>query len=233
MSGLFDCCSIWPLSTTGGAVEDEAPKPANEICKLSGTLKPCSKSLQSLQSGSSNVEELLASSSLAVLPQLTTNWTCRKWNATWVRNTLGHHEVQVAHKDATGNKVSYETVRLSHFLDNQTDRSWVPAGTIPYVDNFDIFTLAPERRAEVPSEKLFGPERTLVIYGAFLGPAGSSTRLHVDSEDNLIYCAFGRKLFILLPPSALELIGTLTHCCDLCTHKNSPVSGNFPGREMH
>lgn len=156
-----------------------------------------------------DIEALFSSGTLAVFRDgaaLTRGWRCRKWDAKWVSDTLGAHEVEVSHKDRCGNKMSRESISLKHFLQHHDDRSWRPESTTPYVDNMDLMTLAPELRAECPSQTLFGPHRSLVIYSGFLGPAGSSTRLHIDSEDNLITCVFGRKLFILLPPSAQDLV---------------------------
>lgn len=153
------------------------------------------------------VEELFASSALTVLNEVTESWPCRQWDAEYIQKSLGNFEIQVSHKDSSGNIVSVEKgVKLAHFLTHHADRSWSPSGTIPYIDNFDIFGLAPHLRPDCPAEKLFGHDRSLVIHGGFLGPAGSSTRLHVDSEDNCIYMCFGRKLIILLPPSARDLI---------------------------
>jgi len=169
-------------------------------------MEPCQAAAEST---ADDIEALFASSTFAVLrdgSQVTHGWRCRRWDVEWVSETIGHAEVELSHKDACGNKLSCEKVELRHFLSAHDDRSWCPAGTTPYVDNFDLMELAPELRSACPSEKLFGAHRSLVIYGGFLGPAGSSTRLHVDSEDNLIYTAFGKKLFVLLPPSALELI---------------------------
>lgn len=206
---LFDCCS--PVAV------DHATDDVDHATDGTRTLPVAVEAMANRgDSGAvkntSDVEALCSTGELAILPGLTTNWRCRAWDVEWLRKTLGHHDVEVSHRDFCGNGVSRETVRLEHFLQSHADRSWVPDNTIPYVSNLDLFALAPELRAEVPSEALFGSDRTLVIHGAFLGAAGSSTRLHVDSEDNIIYCAFGRKLFILLPPLALDLIGARRAC---------------------
>ena len=154
-----------------------------------------------------DVEGLFASSTMTVLTGCTESWRGRQWSIEWLERTLGTAQVRVAHKDKCGNVVSHEeSLQLSHFIRNCDDHSWCPPDTIPYIDNFDVSMLLPSVQEDIPSEQLFGAHRTLVIYGGFLGPSGSSTRLHVDSEDNLIFCAFGRKLFILLPPCALNLI---------------------------
>merc|ERR1711879_27676 len=63
-----------------------------------------------------------------------------------------------------------------------------------------------ELRKDVPSSGLFSSERALVIYGGFLGPLGSVTRMHFDSEDNIITCIFGRKLFVVTPPYVEHLL---------------------------
>lgn len=179
MRRLFGCCS--PLATPSSAAE-----------------APCVQ----------DVETLLQTSTLSVLKDVTRDWKARRWNLDWLDLHLGDHEAQICYKNAIGDKVGQgEALSIRSFLRHHEDfRSWAPEGLVPYFDNLDIEALTPTVREDCPSHKLFGSARSLVIHGAFLGPAGSTTRLHVDSEDNLIFCCFGRKCFILLPPESLDLI---------------------------
>jgi len=195
---MVGCCSLDHEEPSAG-VGDPVPECSAEVAP--------SQAVDAEVAPSQAVELLFANRTLELFPRsdgLTRGWRCRDWTLKWLDETLGQHEVEISHKDKCGNKVSRERVLLRHFLKHHDDLSWCPAGTVPYVDNFDVMSLAPELKAECPSEALFGSHRSLVIHGGFLGPSGSCTRLHVDSEDNIIYCAFGRKLFILLPPSAID-----------------------------
>lgn len=168
------------------------------ICRLRGSYRHA------------DVEKMFSQSQAGVLVDVAKSWPCQQWDEEWLSNTLGHHIVQVSDKDSCGNVKHREKKELSSFMSQCKDlgpsRRHAGDGTLPYVDNFDVFSLAPELRSGVPSEKLFGPDRGLIIYGGFLGPPGSSTRIHFDSEDNIITCVFGRKLFVLAPPGAVDLM---------------------------
>mmetsp|Transcript_152872 Transcript_152872/g.292783 ORF Transcript_152872/g.292783 Transcript_152872/m.292783 type:complete len:259 (-) Transcript_152872:25-801(-) len=156
--------------------------------------------------GDINAESFFTASQACRVSGAAKLWPCSCWDEQWLQSTLGDHIVQISYKDACGNEVRREKEQLRSLLSkfSEQDENITAASDriVPYIDNFDIFSLAPDLRIDVPSEKLFGPERELVIYGGFLGPAGSVTRIHFDSEDNIITCIFGRKLFVVAPPNS-------------------------------
>jgi len=157
--------------------------------------------------GDVNVEKFFAAGRPAILTDVLNKWPCKDWSLDWLSATLGHHSVEVSYKDCCGNVEGKEKMTLSRFLSEfAAPRSDFNQGPVPYVSNFDVFGLMPELREQLPASELFSARRSLVIYGGFLGPSASVTRIHVDSEDNIISCIFGRKLFVLLPPSAKELM---------------------------
>jgi len=153
-------------------------------------------------------EELFRRSECIVWRGAAGAWPCRAWDAAWLDRHLGECSVKVSYKDSCGDVVRRGTVAIRQLLNEARDEQagLKPAsadGLVAYADNFDIAALIPEQlRTGVPSASLFGANRDLVIYSGFLGLARSVTRIHVDSEDNLITTIFGRKLFVLLPPSA-------------------------------
>ena len=134
----------------------------------------------------------------------------------------------MSYKDACGNTVLRESgVALTRFLDHRDDRDWCPTGTDPYVDNLDLAVRLPALTDECPSACLFDSKRTLVVHGAFIGPAGCTTRLHSDSEDNLIFCAFGKKLFVLLPPEAHDMVEHTARSIPIGCNKTAETNAKY------
>ena len=149
----------------------------------------------------------------AILTDVAASWPCAsKWSLAWFAET--HGDVRVAADDGTKEKLR---CTLREFAEMSSRRSSRPGPAVPYLRTWNFLDDIPALESDFEASgggyfrnyfDALRPEWRPPFTWAFLGGAGTRTKLHVDvwHTDAWLTVLEGRKRFVLFHPGQLKYV---------------------------
>ncbi|WP_339044256.1 cupin-like domain-containing protein [Cardinium endosymbiont of Tipula unca] len=128
-------------------------------------------------------------------------WEAAKWNLDFFTDQYGDTVVSVQLDETlTGEvegpvKTTYISTTLKKYIQHIKEHG-IKAG---YLNQWNILSIHPELHTflQIPA---FYESKMLTITNLWLGPKGTKSKLHYDSDHNLFTQIYGRKLVTLISP---------------------------------
>lgn len=148
-----------------------------------------------------------------VFTDFTEGWAARAWTPAWLRETFSGVEIEIA---SGRSKSKTPDRQLDRHREKTTMDAYVDRVLVAGESN-DIYTVANNKNMDRPAlDRLlrdvvfradyFLPDHLRGGTSFWFGPAGTTTTLHHDTTNILFHQFFGKKRFMLAPPSVAELL---------------------------
>ena len=129
----------------------------------------------------------------------------KKWTLDYFKNKYGDFTVDILKKEILSNEeygsviTEYKQEKLADFIKNIEEKG-IGAG---YLHQFQILDYYPELEGEVNFPNFY-ISKYLVNKNIWIGPKGTKSKLHYDSDHNLFIQIYGSKLITLISPEDSE-----------------------------
>lgn len=142
-----------------------------------------------------------------IIRQLAASWPAtRKWlNPLYLKNCHGHRIVPVEYS-TPGAPMKERFVSLAQVIDLMTRQSHAPENV--YMAQHPLLDYIPALRDDISQPRYINAaaKNTADLVNLWIGSAGTGTKLHFDSADNILVQLVGRKKILLIDPKQNHLL---------------------------
>ncbi|PXF50183.1 Lysine-specific demethylase 8 [Gracilariopsis chorda] len=218
-----------PASQSTGDVSfctNEAERVNEEIRNMA---EPCAEVTEAHFSDA-HFSEFFKHDKPVVIRQLAAAWPAvRKWiNPLYLKNSYGHRIVPVEYS-IPGAPIKERFASLAEVIDMMTRQSHTTENV--YMAQHPLLDYIPALRKDIsqPHYMKAAGKDTADLVNLWMGSAGTGTKLHFDSADNILVQLVGRKKLVLIDPKQSHLLYPTSSGANISTvDVENPDHTKFP-----